>query len=61
MLKSFNGSKGLNAPEIEEKKTYDGTKSDIFSLGVVLFILVMGSYPFIDAVKSDLFYSLIIE
>ena len=27
-------------------KGYDGVMADIFSLGVVLFILVMGFYPF---------------
>ena len=27
-------------------KGYDGTLADIFSLGVVLFVLVMGFYPF---------------
>jgi len=37
------------APEIKELtygKTYDGKKSDVFSLGVILFIIVQGIFPF---------------
>lgn len=48
------------APEIKEGKVYDGMKADIFSLGVVLFVLAMGVYPFIDSDKNDLFYGLLI-
>ena len=49
------------APEIKTGKTYDGMKSDVFSLGVVLFVLAMGVYPFFDSEKSDLFYGLLME
>lgn len=34
------------APEIRESKVYDGKKADIFSLGVILFIIVVGIFPF---------------
>jgi serine/threonine protein kinase len=34
------------APEIFEKKKYDGEAADVFSLGVILFILATGSFPF---------------
>ena len=55
-LNSRVGSHCLSAPEILEGKVYDGMKSDIFSLGVVLFVIVMGVYPFIKAEKQDFFY-----
>ena len=46
------------APEIKEGKEYDGTKADIFSTGVVLFIIVQGIFPFTGA-KQDEYYNLI--
>ena len=45
-LEDFCGSKSYMAPEIIERKTYDGTKSDIFSIGVIIFLIVLGIYPF---------------
>jgi len=37
------------APEIKERKVYDGTQTDIFSLGIILFIIVTGILPFWEA------------
>ena len=39
-LKSYRGTKTYMAPEIKEGKTYDGRQADIFSAGVILFIMV---------------------
>lgn len=61
-LKSYKGTKTYMAPEIrEESKVYDGRKADIFSAGVILFIMVFGHLPCIHAEKSDFYYSLLIE
>ena len=48
LISEITGSRYYNAPEMFScaTKGYDGTLADIFSLGVVLFILVMGFYPF---------------
>ena len=48
LISSLTGTKGYAAPEcfITSAKEYEGIPSDIFSLGVVLFLLVMGFYPF---------------
>ena len=43
------GTTGYMAPEIIEGKDYDGEKADVFSLGVLLFILLIGKPPFIAA------------
>ena len=41
------------APEIIAKREYNGTKVDIFSAGVILFILYAGSPPFSTASDKD--------
>ena len=48
-LQSYRGSMTYMAPEIKEGKVYDGAKSDLFSVGVILFMIVQGSFPFIEA------------
>ena len=44
------------APEIFSFTPYNGYKSDVFSLGVILFALVVGHFPFHSAKKSDRHY-----
>ena len=42
------------APEILEGKPYKGNTTDIFALGVMLFVMVSGVMPFYQkASKSD--------
>jgi serine/threonine protein kinase len=46
------GTEGYMAPEIN-LKSYDGIKIDIFSAGVILFIMFAGSPPFRRAASND--------
>lgn len=48
LISEITGTRFYNAPEMFccATKGYDGVPADIFSLGIVLFILVMGFYPF---------------
>jgi len=39
-LKSYRGTMTYMAPEIKVGKTYDGTQVDLFSVGVIVFIIV---------------------
>lgn len=48
-LSCVRGTLPYMAPEIIERKTYDGTKADIFSTGVILFIMMQGIFPFNSA------------
>ena len=60
-LSSYRGTKTYMAPEIKEGKTYDGRQTDIFSAGVILFIIVLGIFPFSEAKKDEYYYKLIYE
>ena len=48
------------APEILERGTYDGRKIDMFAIGVILFIIVVGNFPFQVASKTDDYYKLLV-
>jgi serine/threonine protein kinase len=54
------GTHGYRAPEtyIESNDGFSGDKADIFSLGVILFIMIFGVPPFSMATKDDPLYRL---
>ena len=57
---SHCGTERYMAPEIIEGKPYKGTTTDIFALGVILFIMVSGVMPFqFKASKTDGLYQYI--
>lgn len=60
-LKSYRGTMTYMAPEIKEGKQYKGTNVDMFSIGVILFIIVQGIFPFKEARKEEYFYNLLLE
>ena len=60
-LKSYRGTMTYMAPEIKEGKNYKGTQVDVFSLGVILFIIVQGIFPFKEARKEEYFYGLLLN
>lgn len=60
-LTSYRGTKTYMAPELKIGKEYDGMQIDIFSTGVILFIITQGTFPFLEAKKSDKYYKMILE
>ena len=60
-LNDYIGSEHYYPPEILRLKPYNGIKSDIFCLGVLLFTLVFKSYGFEKATFNDNLYKLIMK
>ena len=58
--KSSKGTEIYMAPEIMKGEEYDGYKVDIFAMGVVLYLIVDGIFPFHSAVREeDRFFNLL--
>lgn len=45
----------------DKEHSYDAIKADIFSLGVIMFALVLGRLPFEYSTKDDKIYKFILE
>lgn len=57
----MSGTKGFQSPTQVAKQAYDGVKSDVFALGVTLFMLVTGMSPFNEANEKSKLYRYIIS
>ncbi|XP_040585598.1 sperm motility kinase-like [Mesocricetus auratus] len=55
MLKKFCGSLLYMAPEILARKPFDGLAGDMWSLGIVLYVLVTGQYPYFETTAPALY------
>lgn len=60
-LKAYGGTRSYMAPEVIAKKYYNGQKIDIFAVGVIMFIVVNGCFPFKSADPEDDYYKLLIS
>ena len=55
------GTENYIPPEFYDCQSYSGTKVDVFGLGVILFLLVIGSPPFFKATQNDPFYKYFVQ
>ena len=60
-LNKYMGTPSYAPPEIHLRKPYLGEYSDIFSLGITLFVLVTGSLPFRLSVPNDALYQFFVR
>lgn len=57
---THTGTERYMAPEIHEGKPYKGNTTDIFAVGVIIFVMVTGVMPFFaKATKQDALYQYI--
>ena len=61
LLKTKLGTLLYQAPEIKREKNYVGSTADIFSAGVILFMLVINHCPFKEASNNDNVYKCFIN
>lgn len=61
LLYTALGTASYASPELLQKKPYLGIQSDIFSLGVSLFVIVTGKMPFKHALIDDPYYKEIVK
>ena len=57
-LQGYTGTPRYMAPEITKDGKYDGKEVDIFSLGVTLFRLTLGIFPYTDSNNENILYYL---
>eukprot|EP00467_Chlorarachnion_reptans_P022807 CAMPEP_0114501246 /NCGR_PEP_ID=MMETSP0109-20121206/8395_1 /TAXON_ID=29199 /ORGANISM="Chlorarachnion reptans, Strain CCCM449" /LENGTH=577 /DNA_ID=CAMNT_0001678961 /DNA_START=145 /DNA_END=1878 /DNA_ORIENTATION=+ len=59
-LDVFCGTPHIACPEIWNAEPYDGEKADIWSLGVILYVLLNGAYPFdgetLEELREEILY-----
>lgn len=54
-LKEVCGTTSYMPPEIVNRKEYDGAPVDMWSFGILMFVLVSGNFPFRGFSEKDLF------
>ena len=57
LLKDQRGSPAYISPDVLSGKPYAGKPSDMWALGVVLFTMLYGQFPFYDNAPHELFQS----
>jgi len=54
-LKIFCGTPSYMAPELTQKREYDGKAVDMWALGVLLYVMLAGTFPFKGNSETELY------
>lgn len=57
-LKVFCGTPSYMAPELVKKHDYEGKPVDMWALGVLLYVMLTGTFPFRGISETDLYYKI---
>jgi len=49
----YVGKISYQAPEVYHKRPFNAAKADVWSLGIVLFMMIIGACPYLKPTKSD--------
>jgi serine/threonine protein kinase len=60
-LKCYIGTRPYMPPEVIRRDVLDGRAADVFSLGVMMFQIVLGRFPFNNAEESDKYFKIILD
>lgn len=57
-MRIFCGTPSYMAPEIVDDKEYQGPPVDVWALGVMLYVMLTGRYPFTGRDQQELFQNI---
>lgn len=59
MLETACGSPCYAPPEMVSGKSYNGFASDVWSMGIIFYVMICGNLPFEDKTTKDLYQKII--